>query len=214
MNKAGKIVLLLCIIFLPFSIFYFFSLGEHHFEKLPFLGPEKNGSPFRYESRKITSVTGVDLTDTLKGKTLIVTSLNPAYSNGAGFYIGAFKQVVMQELYSNKKYKNVVIVSEVHNSNDSTAKLLYNKYQIPGKWYVCFAPEPSFFDVENEEGNLMELKDPTFKERKLFERLVLIIDRNGHWRACHDLTEGIKSKTLIDELRLLMKEYFKDYGAY
>ena len=53
-----------------------------------------------------------------------------------------------------------------------------------------------------------------FKERKLYDLLVLLIDRNRNWRGVQDLTEGIKSKTFVDELKLLMKEYYKDYGAY
>lgn len=214
MKLAKKLTLFTIILFLPFSLFYFFSLGKHHFERLPFLGPEKDGKAFTYPEQKIFSVTGEELTDSLKGKTLIVNTLNAAYPNGAAFYIGAFKQIVLGELQSNVKYKNVVVVSEIHQGDSASKKLLYDKFSIPGKWYVIEKPQKSYFDVDNGDGNLLQIKDPTFPDLMLYERLNLIVDKDLHFRACQDLTEGIKSKTLIDELRLLMKEYYKDYGAY
>lgn len=214
MKLTKKLILFSIIIFLPFSFFYLFSLGKHHFERLPHLGPEKDGKFFRFEERKIFSVTGEEITDSLKGKTLIVNSLNADYPNGAAFYIGAFKQMVVKEIQSNPKYKDVVVVSEVMNEDSTKQRMLYDKYHIPGKWYVCKKPENSFYNVDNGEGNLLTIKDPTFKELMLYERLVLLIDKDRHWRGCQDLTEGIKSKTFADELKLLMKEYFNDYGAY
>jgi hypothetical protein len=189
-------------------------MGDHHFEILPFLGPEKEGKNFRYDVSEIYSVSGEKLDDSLKGKTLIVNTLNPNYPNQSGFYMGAFKQIVFAEIQSNKKYKNVVVLSEIHNADSAQLKMLHDKYYVPGKWYVCANTSKSFYDVDNGDGNLLTIKDPRFNNRKLFERLVLLIDRNRYWRGVQDLTEGIKSKTFVDELKLLMKEYYKDYGAY
>jgi hypothetical protein len=214
MKLAKKLLLFAVIIFLPFTFFYLFSLGEHQFEVLPYLGPEQNGKHFQFAERKVFSVKGHEITDSLKGKTVIITSLNPNYPNGAGFYIGAFKQVVLKEIQSNKKYNNVVIVSEVHNADSAQMQNLYDKYHVSGKWYICKVPDISFYDVDNGEGNLLKINDPKYKDRMLYERLILLMDKNRHWRGCQDATEDMKSKTFIDELKLLMKEYFNDHGAY
>ena len=42
-------------------------MGEHHFEILPFLGPEKEGKHFRYVEPDLYSVSGEKLNDSLKG---------------------------------------------------------------------------------------------------------------------------------------------------
>jgi hypothetical protein len=214
MKLAKKLLLFAVICFLPFTFFYLVSMGQHHFEILPFLGPEKDGKTFQFEESIIYSVTGEKLNDSLKGKTLIITSLNPNYPNGSGFYMGAFKQIVFAEISSNKKYSNVVVLSEVHQADSLQFQMLYDKYHVPGKWYVCKKPINSFYNVDNGDGNLLTIKDPTFKGRMFFERLVLLVDKDRKWRGVQDLTEGIKSKTFVDELKLLMKEYYKDYGAY
>lgn len=214
MKLAKKILLFAVICFLPFTFFYLVSTGKHHFEILPYLGPEKDGKEYRFSEREIYSVTGEKLNDSLKGKTLIINVLNPNYPNGSGFYMGAFKQIVFAEITSNKKYSNVVVLSEVHTGDSLQKRMLYDKYHVPGKWYVCERPSNSFYDVDNGDGNLLEIKDPVFKDRRLFERLVLLVDKDRHWRGVQDLTEGIKSKTYIDELKLLMKEYYNDHGAY
>ena len=40
-------------------------MGDHHFEILPFLGPEKEGKNFRYDVSEIYSVSGEKLDDSL-----------------------------------------------------------------------------------------------------------------------------------------------------
>jgi hypothetical protein len=214
MKLAKKLLLFAVICFLPFTFFYLVSTGQHHFEILPFLGPEKEGKNFRFDEPELYSVSGEKINDSLKGKTLIVNVLNPNYPNQSGIYMGAFKQIVLAEIQSNKKYSNVVVLSEIHQADSAQMQMLYDKYYIPGKWYVCKKPVNSFYDVDNGDGNLLTIKDPKFKDRMFYERLVLLVDKDRHWRGVQDLTEGIKSKTFVDELKLLMKEYYKDYGAY
>jgi hypothetical protein len=214
MQLAKKLLLFAVICFLPFTFFYLVSTGEHHFEILPFLGPEKEGKNFRFDEPELYSVSGEKINDSLKGKTLIINVLNPNYPNQSGIYMGAFKQIVLAEIMSNKKYSNVVVLSEIHEADSAQLQMLYDKYYIPGKWFICKKPEKSFYDVDNGDGNLLTIKDPKFKDRKFYERLVLLVDKDRHWRGVQDLTEGIKSKTFVDELKLLMKEYYKDYGAY
>ena len=61
----------------------------------------------------------------------------------------------------------MVVLSEIHNADSAQMKMLHEKYYVPGKWYVCANTSKSFYDVDNGEGNLLTIKDPKFKERKL-----------------------------------------------
>lgn len=212
--KFSKLILFTLLLLFPFSLFYFFSLGEHHFTKLPFLGPEEGGKHFKFPEQKLYSVNGDDLTDTLKGKTLIVNVLTPDCPVNCNFYVSAFNITVLNVLNENKKYSNVIIVSEVHDADSLQATMLLEKYYQPNRWYVIQKPKKSFYDVDNHDGNLINIADPDRKGKMIYQRLLLLVDRDGYWRGCQDGTQSIKLKTFMDELKLLMKEYFKDYGAY
>jgi protein SCO1 len=199
---------MLVIFFVPFSFFYLFSLGSHQFGKLPFLGPDKSGEPFFISDFPITaSNSDIHSFHQLKGKILIANVLTADCPYSCDLAVNQLKLLVLTQLIKQKKFSDVMIVSHLLDTFANPLTMAEKLKVNNDKWIVYHTNDPSLWDVELNGNVLSTTEDPERKGSFLFKRSILLIDKSMRIRGFYDGSQTIEIKRLLDELRLLMKEY-------
>ncbi|MBX7093532.1 MAG: hypothetical protein K1X56_02340 [Flavobacteriales bacterium] len=209
-NRLGrKIIFFIIILFLPFSLIYIFSKGSQHYKRLPFLGPAQSDStPFVFSDFSFRTSDGriIDKKD-LQGKILIVTALNSTCPGNCLLAANPFKLEVYN-LIQDKDFADVVILSELLDTNEVPFNLMHEKMKVdPERWTIFTTAHNPFWDVELNGSVLRETPDPDSKVAMFYPRAILLVDTSFRPRGFYDGAETIEIKRLIDELRLLKKEY-------
>lgn len=206
-----RVALMAVIFFLPFSFFYFFSLGSHEFGRLPFLGPENSGKPFVYSDFSFATKSGKLTKKELEGKIIIATVVGSGCPDDCDLAAREFRFMVYQELVHQKKFKDVIILSELLDTNNAHLSNMNEKMDVEDQYWQFYESENHFFwNVEMNGHLLLSQDDQGRPDKKFFPRSALLIDKSFHLRGFYDCSQTIEIKRLMDELRLLKKEYDKE----
>lgn len=212
-SKLGrKITLFLVISFLPFTFFYIFSRGSQHYQRLPFLGPEQSDSiPFVFPDFTFHASGGKNISKKdLQGKIIIATCLQSSCPDNCLLIANPFRLEVYNLITKNKKFSDVVILSELLDTAIGV-DLMPEKMKVdPERWMMFTADKNPFWDVELNGSILREQMDNERPGERFYPRSVLLIDTSFRLRGFYDGSQPIEIKRLIDELRLLKKEYDAD----
>lgn len=205
-----RITLLAVIFFLPFSLFYFFSLGSHQFGRLPFFGPENtDGSPFTYGDFSFTTENGTLSSNDLKGNIIIATVIGSACPDVCDFAAREFRFMVYQEISKQKKFSDVKIITQLTDTLQGGLGVIKERLDVENDRWLFYQTEKNpLFDVELNDHQLSALQDEQ-RGNPFYYRFVLLIDKEMHIRGGYDCSQTIEIKRLMDELRLLKKEYDK-----
>ena len=201
---------MLVIFFVPFSFFYFFSLGSHHFGKLPFLGPDRSGTPFVIGDFPIGgSNAEIDRFYDLKGNIVIATVVTKDCPYTCDLAAKQMRFMVYKELVKEEKFKDVVIVSDLIDTLAKPRNVAGNLDVESKKWIVYTTDDHSMWDVELNGNVLSKTEDPDHPGKMLYTRSILLLDKEMRVRGYYDGSQTVDLKRLLDELRLLTKEYEK-----
>ena len=204
--------MLILVCFGPISLFYFLSTGEYYFKKLPFLHDSKKGKPDSYNSFTLIDQFGQPITpDSLKNKLVIINYMDRECPYGDCKMDGKMMRlIVYQEIMDAPGFKDVIIITEVNDSIAKNRKRIQESLEVDGgRWKFVYAKNFSFFNAEINKSNPYLKEDKKYKNGKVFERSVLLLDKKLRIRAFLDNSADIEFKRLNEELRLLKKEYAK-----
>jgi cytochrome oxidase Cu insertion factor (SCO1/SenC/PrrC family) len=206
-----KAIMLILVCFGPLSFFYFLSKGEYHFKKLPFLHDSKEGKPDTYNSFTLYDQEGKTITpDSLKNKLVIVNYMDRACPYDCKIDGKMMKLIVYKEIMDAPGFKDVVIITEVNDSTPAARKRIQESLDVNGKrWKFVYSKDFSFFNASINKSNPYLKVDKKYVDGKVFERSVLLLDKELRIRAFLDNSADIEFKRLNEELRLLKKEYSK-----
>lgn len=203
-----RITLLAVIFFLPFSLFYFFSLGSHQFGRLPFYGPDNSdGSPFVYEDFSFKTANGILSKKNLEGKITIATVVTSSCPDECDLAAREFRFMAYNDLIRQKKFSDVLIISELIDTNHAKLKDMNERFEVDtNRWIFYQTPQNPIFEVALNDHRLNEKTDEK-RGKPYYYRFALLIDKELHIRGWYDCSQTIEIKRLMDELRLLKKEY-------
>ena len=211
MKKFKKILLFTLILGGPPGLLYFFSKGEYYFKKLPILyGHEKN-KPYPYDSINFIDQNGKVLdTSFFKNKIIVVTFMEKGCPYDCKIDGKMMRLLVYNESVNAKGFKDVILITETNDSTQKGRKLIEESLEVDGKkWKFVYSKNFSFYNIKLENGNPYTSKDTKYKNDNKFKRSMLIIDKNKEVRGFLDSSGDIEFKRLMEELRLLKKEYAK-----
>ncbi len=195
----------------PPGIFLFLASGEYHFKKLPLLYEKNNGVPESYSSISLFDQNNKKITAKfLEGKIVIVNYMAKGCPYNCKIDGKMMKQIIYNELTSAKGFKDVVIITETNDSTTAGRKVIEESLDVNGeKWKFAYSKNFSFFNIDLPNGNPFTSTDKKYKGGKKFERCMMIIDKEKRVRGFIDSSADIEFKRLMEELRLLKKEYGK-----
>ncbi len=204
-----RIILLLVVFFLPFSFLYFFSLGKHSFGTLPYYGKEgPNGRPFSFPDFQFYDAQGKELTQKdFAGKILLVFPLESTCPHRCDIAVLPFRLVVYKELLANKKFNDVLVLTELLDTLQGGPALMAEKLDVdPSRWIFYTTPHNPFWDVEMN-GHLLTEPDKDNPDRPFFRRSIMLIDTLFSPRGFYDGSQAGDMRRIMEEVRLLKKEY-------
>jgi cytochrome oxidase Cu insertion factor (SCO1/SenC/PrrC family) len=211
MKLFKKILLFALIIGGPTGLFYFLSKGEYYFKKLPVLyGPEEN-QPYAYDSIDFIDQDGKHLTAAdFKDKIIVVTFMEQGCPYDCKIDGKMMKLLVYNESVEAKGFKDVILITETNDSTQKGRKIMEESLEVKGeKWKFVYSKKFSFYNIKLENGNPYTSPDEKYKNDKKYKRSMLIIDKKKAVRGFLDSSGDIEFKRLMEELRLLKKEYAK-----
>ena len=234
--KYKRIILLLFIIFGPFSLFFLLSRSAHSFKTLDYFS---DGVPPVYKNFSFPSLDGEVLTDEkLKDKILIVTYMRPGCPyRDCNLDAQMMKFVTYDEVMKAQGFSDVVFITEVLDSTGQEAahirkaldlekETFWTQYikekNLPGKdhlikmldnkrWYFIPIKDQSFFNVAIKPTGLNPFTSPdsTRPGHFMFERSMLLIDKEKRIRGFYETDQSSQFKNILEDLRVLKKEYAK-----
>ena len=209
--NAKKVIMLILTIFGPLSLFYFLSKGEYYFKKLPFLHDSKEGKPASYDAFTLYDQFGKTITaDSLKNKLIIVNYMDKGCPYDCKMDGKMMKLIVYKEIMDAAGFRDVVIITEVNDSIPEHRKRIQESLEVDGsRWKFVYSKDFSFFNAEINKSNPYTTNDSKYKDGKVYERSVLLLDKQLRIRGFLDNSADIEFKRLNEELRLLKKEYAK-----
>ncbi|HYG50720.1 MAG TPA: hypothetical protein VD905_07440 [Flavobacteriales bacterium] len=211
MKRFKKILMMVLVIFGPISFFYFLSRGEYHFKKLPYLSDDKNGKPASYDSFALTDQFGQTLTpDSLKGHLVVVNYMDKGCPYDCKMDGQMMKLVVYKEITGASGFRDVILITEVNDSVAANRKRIQESLDVDGKrWKFVYSKEFSFFNTMINKSNPYTTDDKKYKDGKVYQRSMLLLDKELKIRGFIDNSANIEFKRLNEEMRLLKKEYAK-----
>jgi protein SCO1/2 len=206
-----KAIMLILVCFGPLSLFYFLSKGEYYFTKLPLLHDSKEGKPASYNSFTLYDQEGKTITpDSLKNKLVIINYMDKACPYDCKVDGKMMKLIVYKEIMDAPGFSDVVIITEVNDSIPANRKRIEESLEVDGtRWKFVYSKNFSFFNASINKSNPYLTIDSKYKEGKVFERAVLLLDKELRIRGFLDNSAAVEFKRLNEELRLLKKEYAK-----
>jgi protein SCO1/2 len=209
-GKAKMTVLLLVLVLVPFSFFYFFSKGSHQFTGLPYLGPETaDGKPFVFPDFTMKSADGRVLTKKdFEGKIILATGLQSSCPDECLIAANQIKLEIYKKIESAPKFKDVVIVSHLQDTSKLKLEDMPQKLGVdPTKWIIYTTEHCPFWDVELNGTVLKKMEDKSRPGELFFPRAILLIDKSFRPRGFYEGSQTIEVGRIIEEIRLLKKEY-------
>lgn len=206
--------MLLLVIFGPMGFFYFLSKGEYHFKELPHLYEANNGTPESYKKFELIDQNGDVITqDDLKGKFIIVNYMDKECPYKCKIDGKMMKLIVYNELVNAAGFKDAIIITEVADSSAANRKVIEETLDVDGKkWKFVYSKDFSFFNFNLNGSNPYTTIDDKYVgafESKLYQRSMLLLDKSFRVRGFLDSSGDIEFKRVMEELRLLYKEYSK-----
>ena len=212
MNSRWKILAPLLVILFPVIFWLVLIRGHNNFKKLPVIGPfdiSVNGDTVYHTIPhfEFTNQQGKIISDkNLEGKIYV-----------ANFFFATCKTVCpkmneqvhrVQETF--KDVKDLQLLSfTVDPENDTVAALAEYAKKMKAddsKWWFLTGPKDSIYTLARE-GFLVPA---SLSSREFFHSQDLIlVDKDKKMRGIYDGTEPADVDTLIDEIKVLMKEYEK-----
>ena len=212
MNSRWKILAPLLVILFPVIFWLVLIRGHNNFKKLPVIGPfdiSVNGDTVYHTIPhfEFTNQQGKIISDkNLEGKIYV-----------ANFFFATCKTVCpkmneqvqrVQETF--KDVKDLQLLSfTVDPENDTVAALAEYAKKMKAddsKWWFLTGPKDSIYTLARE-GFLVPA---SLSSREFFHSQDLIlVDKDKKMRGIYDGTEPADVDTLIDEIKVLLKEYQK-----
>jgi protein SCO1/2 len=220
-NKGLKRFVLFFFLFgVPFLFIILFSLGTHDFKKLKFWGehtflPDGDTVYYKVKDFSLSSVNGRKLSlNDFENKIIIALVLSPGCPDTCAIQADKFKMLVYDELVkTRKKFPDVVILAHVRDYYseaipDITLLDSYFKTDTSLMHFVT-GSENSLFDFVPAPGGMNLLRDEhqEILGRKGYHQYALLIDKERHVRGVYDLSHSQRIRTLMEELRILKREY-------
>ncbi|MFI5204374.1 MAG: hypothetical protein ACHQF2_07740 [Flavobacteriales bacterium] len=213
MRKALRSIGLFALLIGPFSMFFILSKGEHEFQKLPFLFEgNSTGSPAFYNNLTFTtSVNDTMSFSALKGKIIIVSCFAASCPNHCPVDPKMMKFQLFDQILETKGFKDVVMISECEGS-DSAASFMQQTLEVTSnRWFFVSMPAgKSFFNIQLNKNNPYKMKDPDGVSNRAYQHSILLIDKEQRVRGFYNAAKSIEYKRVMQELRLLKKQYAKE----
>lgn len=219
-RKWRKLVLFAFILGVPATLILFFKSGTHQFNYLQYWGPKSlNGADtvyFSVESPVFTEYqTGRNfLLSDFEDKIIIAIVLGPTCPDDCAIQSDKFKLLIYDELANyRRKFHDVVIIAQVkdyYNNEFPDAEMINRYFKTDTSFMkLCFTDENLLFDFVPQEGglNLLREEHAGIQGRKGYHQFALLIDKERHVRGVYDLSHSQRIRTLLEELRILKKEY-------
>lgn len=207
------------IVGLPLSLILFFGSGAHSFNYLEYWGPKsvlESGDTSYYKVKDFEFATSegnrVTLED-FEDKILIAFVLSPTCPDTCAIQSDQLRLQVLEELNESSKYEDVAVLIQIKDyygepvqSFDKIRSFLGEQTNVT---YVISDKDNPLYDFKPTEDalNLMRDKHPGIPGRKGFHQFGLLIDKERHVRGVYDLNHGYNVRTLMEELRILKREY-------
>jgi protein SCO1/2 len=219
-GRWRKILLFALIFGVPLSFILFFSSGKHEFRKLRYWGEhsvdESGDTTYYYVNDfSLTTTTGQKVSlSSFADKILIVMVLSPQCPDNCAIQADKFKLLVYDELVgSPKKFHDVAILAHVKDYyTDSIPDVaLIDRYFNTDTAFmklVTGTTNPLYdFKPHPDGANLLNDEHAGIPGQKGYHQYALLIDKERHVRGVYDLSHSQRIRTLMEELRILKKEY-------
>ncbi len=215
-----KVLLFAFIVGVPLSFILFFSSGSHEFQILRYWGPndvDQKGDTLRYTVKDFTLRGGDGRGYTLasfSNKIIVALVLSPQCPENCAIQADKFKMLVYDEIAgSPRKFHDVHILAHVKDyySDQEPDLALVNQYFDTDTSVMTLVTGSSnpLFDFKPTEDALNLLRDEHAKVpgRKGYHQYALLIDKERHVRGVYDLSHSQRIRALMEELRILKREY-------
>lgn len=216
MPLSNRIKLLIPVVILAYPVAFWFAIscGKNHFKRLPVIGPVQvtaSGDSLFH------AVGDFHLTNQ-EGRTISQQDLDGKIYV-ANFFFASCKSVCPQMNENvrriQEKFKGsdeVRIVSyTVDPEADSVPSLAAYAQKMGAdnrQWWFLTGPKDSIYDLARD-GYLLPAAQRTKENDFFHSQDLLLIDKEKHIRGIYDGTESSEVDTLIDEIKVLMHEYFE-----
>ena len=120
-----------------------------------------------------------------------------------------FRYYIYREIEGNqRKYNDVVVFSQLLDTTGCSLQNAHEKMEVdPQSWIYYTSKDSTFLDVRLNGNYLKTFVDPKYPDEIFFPRAVLLVDKSWRIRGFYDGSQTIELKRLLEELRLLKKEY-------
>ncbi len=216
MPVSNRIKLLIPIIILAYPVVFWLAIscGKNHFKRLPVIGPvevtESGDSLFH-------QVGDFHLLNQ-EGKTISQKDLDGKIYV-ANFFFASCKSVCPQMNENvrriQEKFKGVdelkIVSYTVDPENDTIPALAAYALKMKAdnkQWWFLTGQKDSIYDLARD-GYLLPAAQRTKENDFFHSQDLMLIDKEKRIRGIYDGTERAEVDTLIDEIKVLMHEYFE-----
>ena len=218
-RKRRNVLLFLFILGIPAVLILFFKSGTHQFNYLAYWGPKSlNGTDtvyFKVSSPQFVDVNGKAFSlDAFEDKIIIALVLAPNCPDDCAIQSDKFKMLIYDDLANyRKKFHDVVIIAQLkdYHHNEWPDADMINRYFITDTSFmkICYTHQNLLYDFVPQEGglNLLREEHAGIPGRKGYHQFGLLIDKNRHVRGVYDLSHSQRIRTMLEDLRILKKEY-------
>ncbi len=217
MPISNRIKLLIPVVILAYPIAFWFAIscGDNHFKRLPIIGPVEvtlsgdsvfhSVGDFNLVNQDGKSISQKDL----DGKIYV-----------ANFFFANCKSVCPQMNENvrriQEKFKGIhdirIVSYTVDPENDSVPVLAEYARKMGAdnsQWWFLTGPKDSIYTLART-GYLLPAAQRVAEGDFFHSQDLLLIDKEKHIRGIYDGTETYEVDTLMDEIKVLMHEYFEE----
>lgn len=218
-NKTHKVLLLIVLLVIPGVAYFLLQTGKNHFKKLPIYGFRDVDSVMVDGKYKVDTIyhhiSDFNLLNQ-QGKTITQANLDSSIYIADFFFVtcpSICPKMSTQMARLQERFKSepaIKFISHTVNpENDSVPVLAeYAKeYGInPEKWHLLTGDKKQIYDLARKDYMVNAVEGDGGPDDFIHTELFVLVDKHKRIRGYYDGTSQMSVDTLIDEIKVLMKE--------